>query len=78
VQVLAVVENCLKKLPRVFAPARLLDVDDETLIAAGKEADTDASNREKLTKDIVILSSAIKTLQGFQISTAQDEADMES
>ena len=30
VQVLAV-ENCLKNLPQVCSPARILDVDDETL-----------------------------------------------
>jgi len=76
VQVLAV-ENCLEKLSGVFTPARLLDVDDEALIAAGKEADTDASNREKLTEDIEILSSSIKTLQRFQIPAAHDESDME-
>ena len=75
IQVLAV-ETCLRKVPEVFSPVGLNNVEHGTLCAAGKEADEATKLRQKLTEDLSILSKTSKTFQKYRtLSPLQNEEE---
>ncbi|KAN0110907.1 P-loop containing nucleoside triphosphate hydrolase protein [Hyaloscypha variabilis] len=73
VQVLAV-ENCIRKVPEVFSPAKLSKVKRTKLCEAGKEGDEATKLRERLTEELSILSKTSKTFQKYRkLSSLQNE-----
>ena len=61
------VEACLvQKLPTLFCPADVIDIDDETVAALASEEEESSAERSRCNEKLKILEDGLHALKGVQ------------
>jgi hypothetical protein len=61
------IENCLiQKLPSLFCPADIIDIDDRTVAALASEDEGSAEERSRCTEKLKVLEDGLRAHQSVQ------------
>lgn len=66
ISVLAVEACLIKKLPTLFCPADILDIDDATVVALASEDEESSAERARCTEKLKVLEDGLSALQSVK------------